>query len=810
MSQDSRVPADRLHRRCDPTTLGFTTTDELEIPESVVLGQDDALSAISFGLSLRDPGYNVFVLGVPGSGRFSFARRIIEEHARQEADPSDWCYVFNFDDPRRPLALELPTGRSPELKKSVSEVVDDLRRSIPEALDSDEVSARRTAIIEEHGKRAAELMEEVRKELEGDPWVALVGPLGAMTVVGARGGEPLDPAAYRVLPAEVRENIEERVLHATGRVFDTQRRIHQVQQQARSEVAGFHHEVARQIVTSRMESVRERFENVHTALEYIDRMVDDMIRHVHAFIAPPSPSFTMPGLVEDSPPELAMSDPMGRYSVNPLITHDVGAGAPVVEEYNPHLRNLFGRVETQMRFGVVTTDLTRIAPGAAHRALGGYLLMRAEEVLSRPMAWPALKRMLRTRKLVPVDPMSETGLFAMQSLEPEPIPADMTVVLVGEPRTFYLLQQLDSEFEEVFRVKADFAPDMDRDAVAERKYVDLVTAECARKSLPPFDAAAAARIIEEGSRLADDQTKLTTRLRPVLDLVMEAAHAAGGRRPVGLEHVEAALSQQDLRRRRPERRLLELIERGVLAFDPTGEAVGQLYGIGLSWMGDGAVGRPIRVMASAYLGQGGLVNIERETELAGRIHNKGFLVISGYLGRRFAGRKPLTLSATLSFDQLYEEVEGDSASAAELYALFSAIGRIPIRQGIAVTGAVNQEGMVLPVGGVTAKIEGFFKACERRGMNGQQGLILPRRNLHNLCVRKEVRDAVEAGRFHLWTIERVEEGWPVLAGPDAGVEAEDGTYPKGTVHGAVQGRLAEWAEEWSRMRRASATPDDGA
>jgi predicted ATP-dependent protease len=405
--------------------------------------------------------------------------------------------------------------------------------------------------------------------------------------------------------------------------------------------------------------------------------------------------------------------------------------------------------------------------------------------------------------------MSETGLFAMQSLEPEAIPAELTVVLVGEPRTFYLLQQLDAEFDEVFKVKVDFAPDMDRDAAAERKYVELVAAECRRKSLPPFDATAVARIVEEGSRLADDQTKLTTRLRPVLDLVLESAHCARDASPVEREHVESALRHQDLRRRRPERRLLELVERGVLAFDPVGEEVGQLYGIGLTWMGETAVGRPIRVMASAYLGQGGLVNIEREAELAGRIHNKGFLVVSGYLGRRFAGREPLTLSATLSFDQLYEEVEGDSASAAELYALFSAIGKVPIRQGVAVTGAVNQEGLVLPVGGVTPKIEGFFKACVRRGMSGEQGVIFPRRNLDNLCLSAEVREAVADGRFHLWAIERVEDGWPILSGLDAGVEGEGGRYPDGTVHGAVQNRLSEWSAEWARIRHENGEPEEG-
>lgn len=802
MTRDVRVPSDRLHRPCAPSTLGFGTTEEVEAPDEMVIGQDEAMAALSFGLALHEPGYGVFVLGQPGSGRFSFARRAARERARSASTPPDWCYVFNFDDPRRPRAIRLPPGRGRELRDVMADVVADLRSALPQALESDQASSRRASILEEHGKQAGALMEDLRRELVDDPWVALVGPPDAMTVVAARGGEPISQSAYDALPAATRDEIDDHVRQSARAVFEVQRKVHQVEREARSAVADFHAEVARQVVMHRVEAVREAFADVPAVLEYVDRVAADIVRNADAFLR--SGEIGLFPASEIGTEEVVAGEPLRRYLVNLLVSHAVDEGAPVVEEHNPHLRNLFGRTEGQMRFGVMVTDFTRIAAGAMHRANGGYLVLRAEEVLSRPLVWPALKRTLRTGELRPVDAADEVGLFATQSLEPEPIPADVKVVLIGEPRTFYLLQQLDAEFDEVFKVKVDFAGDMDRDAAAEHALAQLVAVECRRKSLRPFDAGAVARIVEEGSRLAEDQAKLTTRLRPVLDLVLESAHHAGERAVVTAEDVEAALEHQDLRRRRPERRLLELLERGILAFEPSGERIGQLFGIGLTWLGDGAVGRPIRLMASAYIGRGGVVHIEREAKLAGRIHNKGFLVVSGYLGRHFARRRPLILSATLSFDQMYEEVEGDSAAAAELYALLSAIGDVPIRQGIAVTGAVNQDGLVLPVGGVTAKVEGFFRACERIGLDGHQGVVLPRRNLDNLCLRADVRRAVAQERFHLWAIERVEEGWPVLTGCEAGEARPDGTFPEGTVHHAAQARLEAWSEEWARATDADA------
>jgi lon-related putative ATP-dependent protease len=688
----------------------------------------------------------------------------------------------------------------------MTELVSDLRRAIPGALESDEVAGQRNQIVEERGRVAANAMEELKTELEDNPYVALIGGKDAMMVVAARGGEPLPSDVYNELPEDVRETIDAHVRDAGKQLFQIQRKVHRLQRDAREKVAEFHQEVTRQVVTHHIAVLLEKYSEVESVKSFLHLVGEDMVKNADEFI-------TANGDSGDGSRALGpdQEEFFTRYRVNPLVTNAPGSGAPVILESNPSLKNLLGQIEGQMRFGVMVTDFSRIAPGAAHRANGGYLIVKAEDVLTRPLVWPALKRTLQTRELRPADAASELGVFATESLEPQAIPARIKVVLIGEPHYFYLLQGVDVEFAELFKVKVDFTPHMDRTADTERSYARFVAAECEREGLSPFDSEAMARIVEEGSRITGDQTKLTTRLREVGDLVKEAAHHSrvAARDVVTAEDVETALRQRARRNRRPHRQLLEMIERGVLSFEPEGEAVGQLYGIGLLSLSDEAFGRPIRVMASAFLGTRGVINIEREARLSGRIHNKGFLVLSGYLGWRFAQSRPLILSASLSFDQLYEEVEGDSASAAELYALMSAISGVPVRQGIGVTGAVNQEGLILPVGGVTQKIEGFYAACERVGFTGEQGVMLPRRNVENLVVRREIREAVAEGRFHVWAIDRVEDGWPILTGLQAGETTEDGTFPEGTVHHAVMARLSDWGEKWKGFGSGQRQEDEG-
>jgi predicted ATP-dependent protease len=786
----AELEASELFRACDPSTLGFETTAEVQ-PWEGTIGQDDALAALRFGISTEGEGYGVFVLGRPGSGRTTHVRRVLAEHAAGRPTPPDRCYVFGFEDPRRPDVVTLSAGLGPRLRTDMHDLIEDIRRALPQALEGEDVSRRRAEIVEGGLRQAREALTHYRKEFEDDPWVALVGDDEGFTVMPARGGEAISQQAFEALPEPLCRTVDEHLLEARRRLADLQRDIQKLNREAQGHVLQLHREVTLAVVAPRVAGLREAYDDEPEARAYLDRVEQDVLQHTDRFLVgeetPPAPFFR--------PDE----DFFRRYEVNPIVVHRPDAGAPVVEEGNPTLRNLLGHVGGQLRFGVLVTDFTRIVPGALHRANGGYLILDAQEVLSHPFAWGALKRTLRTSELRPGDPGAELGLGAPESLEPRPLPARIKVALVGEPELYYLLRALDPDFERLFKVKVDFAPRMARTPEAERAYAAFVASASARLKVAPLAAGAVARLVEEGSRIAGDRTKLTTRLSHIEDLLVESGRAAEGTTVVTPAHVDAALAARVARERRPERELLELIERGTLAFEPRGAQVGQIHGIALLGTGPEPIGRPIRVLATAFLGAEGVVNIEREAKLAGPIHTKGFLVLSGYLGRHFARSHPMVLSANLSFDQLYEEVEGDSASAAELYALISAIGGVPLRQGIGVTGAINQEGLLLPVGGVTHKVEGFFAACQRRGLTGEQGVLLPRRNLDNLVLRKEVRDAVEAGRFHVWTVDRVEEGWPILCGMVAGEADREGRFPEQTVYAAAQARLASWAKQIRRF-----------
>ena len=795
MGKSVELAANELHSICDPQSLGFETTAEIQ-PLTGALGQEDAMKALAFGVSVASKGYNIFALGRAGSGRRTFIQKALKDRAEQEPTPSSWCYGFNFESPRHPVVLELPPGKSKLLKARLDALVTDLKRAIPKALEADDVSSRRSAIYEDRGREAANTMDAFRKEVEDDPSVALMGNQDGVMVVPAKEGEPLEKEAYAALPDEERKVIDGGIREASKGLFNAQRRMHALRREAEGLAEELHRQVTQSVANHRFSILRDFYEESPGVQKHLDAMAEDIVAHWE--------QFTPQGAEEEGEGGVAggsLEEFLNRYRVNPFVPRDRHSGAPVVVETNPSVVSLLGRVEGQVRSGVIVTDFTRIVPGALHRANGGYLILHAEELLSRPGAWEALKRTLRTRELRLADSSGDMGPMATETLEPEPVPLHVKVILIGQPGTYYGLQDADPEFDELFKVKVDFTSQMDRTAETEQGYASFVAARCQREELPPFDAAAVAAIIEEGSRLAADQGKLSTRFRAVRDLVREAAHVASSRGPalVTRDHVEGALLDRHIRNNRPHREMLDLIRRGVFSFEPKGEKVGQIHGIGLIQISEKAFGRPIRVMCSAYLGTEGVINIEREAQMSGRIHNKAFLVLSGYLGRTFARSKPLLLSASISFDQLYEEIEGDSASAAELFALLSAISGIPIRQDICITGAINQDGTILPVGGVTDKVEGVFNAFEQIGLTGSQGVIVPRQNVENLTLHRRVRDAVEAGKFHLYAIERIEEGWPILTGMEAGEMQEDETFPEGTVHHRVMEQLSEFVREWRRI-----------
>ncbi len=755
-------------------------------------------------------GYNIFVLGQSGSGRHSLVLEALRRHAAEMPLPSDWCYVHNFEDPRSPRAVELPAGRAVKFRDDMAELIDDVDREITRSFESDEYSTRRDEVVREFRERRTAELQVLEREIQEAGLAIGRGPAG-LIVAPARDGEVLSPQDYQQLPPEEREQIDSSRHELQEKLDEVMRRGQRLEKEARRRVAELDREVAQFAIGGLFDDIRGAYAQLEQVLEYLAQVQEDIIDNVAIFRAdhaaedePPEERFRPP--VGLGAPDAAQS-PHSRYAVNVLISHDGEDGAPVVFESKPTIENLTGDVEHFSYMGALLTDFTMIKEGALHRANGGYLVVDALTVLTRPFAWEALKRALKESRVCPESVREYVRLISTVTLEPEPIPLRLKVVLIGTPTVYYLLHAHDEDFRKLFKVKADFNLMMDRTEDSGGEYAHFVAACCHREGLPHFAPGAVALVAEEGSRLAGDQGKLTTQFIDVADLVRESAYwcRREGAEVVDAEHVRRAVEESTWRSNRIEQRLLELIEQGTLMVDVAGAQVGQVNGVAVLPLGDYAFGKPTRITARSFLGKPGVINIEREVEMAGPIHNKASMILGGYLGETFAVEHPFSAAATVAFEQVYDEVEGDSAAAAELYTLLSSIGRVPLRQDLAVTGSVNQHGKVQAVGGVNEKIEGFFRTCRLLGLTGTQGVVIPAANVRHLMLREEVLDAIEAGEFHVYAVEMVAEAVELLTGMPLGERDEDGAFPEGTVAAAVEARMATMAEA---QRRYSGSGDD--
>jgi predicted ATP-dependent protease len=767
------LPAERLRRRCDPARLGFTaTTAELE-SAAEVLGQARALDAIELGIGMRREGYNLFAMGPEGLGRHTLVRGRLEAQAAGLPAPSDWCYVYNFEVPHRPRALRLPPGRAAAFKAAMARLVEDLGAAIAAAFESDEYRHQHqgieTELAERHDRAVNDLSERAKREkvlLLRTPTGFAFGPLGKEGVMG--------PEEFSRLSEAEQKHYEHLVASLQKELSDLLHQMPKWRREAQRKMHSLDREVTRVAVASLIDELKAEYAALPQVLDYLSQVQEDTLEN--APMLRQAKEMEFPGL----------EAPFRRYAVNVIIEHSATRGAPVIHEDNPSHDALVGRIEHLSQMGALLTDFTLIRAGALHRANGGYLVLDALKVLTQPYAWDALKRALRAREIHTRSLGQEIGIVSTVSLEPEPIPLDVKVVLVGERGLYYLLHRLDPEFAELFKVAADFEEDMPRASADDERYARLIGA-CARaEKLRPLERAACALVIEQRSRDAGDGEKLSVRMQPLVDLLREADYWAGvaGRDAVGAGDVRRALDAQIARADRVRGRLQEAIVRGSLLIDTEGERVAQVNGLAAVQLGDYAFGTPHRITARVRLGAGRVVDIERESELGGPIHSKGVLILSGYLAGRYAPSKPLSLAASLVLEQSYGGVEGDSASSAELYALLSALAGAPVRQRLAVTGSVNQHGDIQAIGAVNEKIEGFFDLCRARGLQGDQGVIIPEANVKNLMLREDVVAAVEQGRFAVYAVRTVDEGIELLTG----VPAQD-------IHARVESRLAEFADK---------------
>ncbi len=795
MASIQPLSAENLCWRFDPAQLEFETTADLADLTDII-GQARATEAIRFGLGIRREGYNLFVLGPSGTGRHTIVRQFLDRQAATEALPSDWCYVFNFEQPHKPLALRLRAGVGTRLQHDMERLVEDLRAAIPAAFEAEEYRARRQEIEEQLKEKHERAFDELRREAESHG-ITLIRTPGGMAFAPIRKGEVISPADFEKLPEAEQKRIEavintlqdqlERIVHQTPQwKRETQDRIRELDRQVTMAAVG--HLLA---------ELKKAYEAYPAVLRYLDAVQQSVIDNADDFKrGEEGAEITFLGIPIGRAGAGVSAASLRRFQVNVLIDHGAAHGAPVVYEDNPTYPELVGRVEHLAQMGALVTDFTLIKPGALHRANGGYLVLDARKVLMQPYAWEGLKRCLASRA-VRIESLSQMlSLVSTVSLEPEPIPLEVKVVLVGERMIYYLLQHYDPDFRDLFKVAADFGEDMARRDGDPAQYARLIATLGRRESLLPFDRAAVARLIEQGARLADDSERLTVNMRELADLLRESDYWAreNGGALVRRADVQRAIDARIHRADRLRERLYEEIHRGTILIDTQGARVGQVNGLSVVGLDDFMFGHPSRITARVRLGKGEVLDIQREIELGGPIHSKGVLTLSAFLGARYCADRPLSLSASLTFEQTYGEVEGDSASSAELYALLSALAEAPIRQSFAVTGSVNQHGELQPIGGVNEKVEGFFDVCKVRGLTGDQGVLIPASNVRHLMLRDDVVAACAEGKFHLYPVTTIDEGIALLTGIPAGGRDSDGRFPADSINRRVEERLMVMAE----------------
>lgn len=779
---------DKLRRECDPKIMSCETTQQLE-PLEGIIGQERAVRALRFGLDIRERGFNIYVAGYPGTGRMTAVKDFLEEVAKAKSTPSDWCYVYNFQNSYEPQAIRLPAGQGKVFQKNVADLITEARRVLPKAFESEDYSAKRAATVKAIEEERHSLIEQLNKKAQEEGFVLQSTPMGLLVIPVLRG-KPLSDRDFLALSPKVKEDIQKRREKLDEELANAMRQLRALEGKVQQELRKLNRDVAFYAIGHLVTDLKERYKDFSQVIKYIEDLQNDLLENLSQFVkeSEPSTPLQFPWMKEL---------PFRKYEVNVVVDNSELKGAPVVVELNPTYQNLFGRMEKEAQFGMLTTDFTMIHGGSLHKANGGYLALRVEALLQNPLSWDSLKRALTSGEVTVEEPGERLGFISIKGLKPEPIPLDIKIVLIGNPLLYQMLYIYDMDFIELFKVKADFDTTMDRTEENTLKYAAFVCAFCRKENLKHLDALAVAKVVEYSSRIAEDQMKLSTKFAEIADIIREANFYASQENAehITANHVKKAIEEKVYRSNLIQDKIQDMIKRNFLLVDTEGKATGQVNGLSVIGLGDFEFGRPSRVTASIGMGREGIIDIEREAKMGGPIHTKGVMILSGYLTEKYAKEKPLSLSARLVFEQSYEGVEGDSASSTELYAILSALSELPIKQNIAVTGSVNQKGEVQAIGGVNEKIEGFYEVCKAKGFTGKQGVLIPESNVQNLMLKEEIVDAVKTGKFHIYQVKSIEEGIEVLTGVEAGTRQADGTFKEKTVNYLVDRRLKNIAEK---------------
>ncbi len=792
-----KLTAAQVRRRTDPKVLRCSTSAELE-ELSNFIGQERAIRSIDFGLSVESRDYNIFVVGVQGSGRTSYALKSVRERAAKMKAPSDWIYVNNFDDPSTPIAIDLPAGQAKIVETAFSKLIDELKSVISGAFEKSSYEDAKAQEISAFQDSITETMNQVREAAEKDGFLVKRTPQGFVNIplkeVKGENGETdmkeLQTDEFEALPEAEKKRLKSISDSVTSKTLEALRLIREKERSLKGKLSEMEAEICRTAIKPYMDEVRDKYGCAEKFKAWIDSMERQIISSFGIFIA----ASREEGADVDFTP----------YTINVLVSNDPEGGAPVVWETNPTFYNISGKMEYESRQGYYYTDFTHIVSGALHKANGGFLVIDAEELLRNFMSYDLLKRVLRLGSITVENLADQFGVMPVSAPRPEPIPINTKVILVGSHYIYYLLQEYDRDFQKFFKLVAEFDYEMPRTPENEWELARFVKTIAEKKGCLPFNKKALAEFVECASRLADDQDKLSTQFNKLQEYVVEASVWArrDGARVVDSKHVQQAIQEKSYRSSLTEEKIRQAFAENIVRIDTEGSAVGQINGLAVVSFAEVSFGHPTRITANTFMGQEGVINIERETDMAGPIHNKGLLTLSSYLGRIYAQDQPLTLSARLAFEQNYGGIDGDSASSTELYCLLSSLAEVPIAQNIAVTGSVDQFGNIQPIGGVNEKIEGFFSYCLERGLTGTQGVMIPWQNERHLMLNHDVVEAIRKKQFHVWSVKTIDEGITLLTGVPAGKPSPKGTYPAGTIHGKVMAKLKRWIEKSVSMNEA--------
>jgi lon-related putative ATP-dependent protease len=779
----------RLH--IDPKNVQVAFTRELCPVVHGVVGQERAIEAIKFGVGMTDPEYNIYVAGATDTGATYMARAFLEEEARKQPPPPDWCYVYNFKESDKPTAMKLPAGRANELKAGMDGLVEALMVDIPTAFSSDDYRYKEQVLRQEFENKRRKIIDALREKVEAEGFLLQVDPQG-VSIIPGRDGKIIPPEELAKYTPEEKSALRDRGDKLSVEMNQAMNEIGGLESEYMERRKGLHHGVALAVVKKRMQTLQAKFKDERQVFEYLEAARRDILENIADFRKKPEAE-TPKG---PFPTAAATATAMNKYRVNVLIDNSETKGAPVVYTSSPTYPALFGRIEREAIFGALITDFTMIKPGALHEANGGYLVLKAADILKWYFSWEALKRTVR-HKEVKIEDLSEMyGFITTRTLKPQPIPLNLKLVITGDPYLYELLYVYDDRFKQMFKIKAHLDDRTDRTKKRIRECLCCMARFCEEEGLKHIDRTGIARILEYSMEVAGSRDKMTLRLGAIADIIREANYWAAQkrRRYIVASDVEKAIEKKIYRSNLIEERVQELIKKDIFWVETDGHKVGQINGLAILQTGDHMFGKPGRITANVSMGKDGVITIERESRLSGNIHTKGVMILGSYIREHFAHNKPLALTASLCFEQTYGMVDGDSASSTELFALLSAIAGVPIFQGIAVTGSVSQKGEIQPIGGVTRKIEAFFDICNHKRLTGKQGVIIPAKNVKELMLRKDVVKAVKDGKFHIYPIKTIEQGVEILTGMKAGKKRKDRTYAKGTLFRLVDERLKELAE----------------